>query len=492
MRLILIYYDFFQTLVYASLLYNMYNANCAPVVINEVTGLTAILITTYLGASGHVDCIVAMIQKKRVIDFCKKVICVTTLTAVASLSIPFPQCNATQGNCYEIHFIIAMLSCFFSDSYNLVFTTRQPTFFSQELSSNVNRDKEHKIYNQCQEDYSELQKINLVNLPNEIILLIFSFMDIGSLIRCAGVSKRMRVICHNNLLWEKFSFKNQKIPARFIEEMVIHGCKYINLSYTEILGDVNIEKTNTSVKYLVLDGPGNINFSEQMLRNCQGLTKLSLNNATLNSKLLNAINCCQLTTLNLCSARNISDYESLKYILESSKNVKDISFKCANTSISTFPPYGLSNHLIYCVVNFLASNVVRLSLSGQSHLNDDHVTTLVSRCKQLEELELHSARKITNKSLSAIICQAKNIVLLDIACTNIGSEALADLRLLPKLKKLNCLKRDPEQEEIESVKEKLPHVIVNQNKEQFSLDLQQFFKRVLSYFSFCLYSKLLI
>ena len=45
--------------------------------------------------------------------------------------------------------------------------------------------------------------LNVENLPNEILLKIFDYMDIEDLIICGLVSRRIRMIVHDHSLWQK-------------------------------------------------------------------------------------------------------------------------------------------------------------------------------------------------------------------------------------------------------------------------------------------------
>ena len=52
---------------------------------------------------------------------------------------------------------------------------------------------------------------HLENLPNEIILKVFAYLNFQELLRCGQVSKRIRSISHDETLQVTFSEKETKI-----------------------------------------------------------------------------------------------------------------------------------------------------------------------------------------------------------------------------------------------------------------------------------------
>ena len=55
----------------------------------------------------------------------------------------------------------------------------------------------------CDDDFQVINTSQLENLPNEILLKIFDYMDIEDLIICGLVSRRIRMIVHDHSLWQK-------------------------------------------------------------------------------------------------------------------------------------------------------------------------------------------------------------------------------------------------------------------------------------------------
>ena len=59
------------------------------------------------------------------------------------------------------------------------------------------------MYKHCEKRKSGINHQNLKDLPDEVLLRIFYFLDVESLLRCSQVSKRIRKLCHDNSLWQK-------------------------------------------------------------------------------------------------------------------------------------------------------------------------------------------------------------------------------------------------------------------------------------------------
>ena len=90
------------------------------------------------------------------------------------------------------------------------------------------------------------------DLPNEIILKVLGYLDIKDLLCCGQVSKRIRTITYDESLWEKINLFNKIVPTEFLELVISNGCKYLNLSLTEIIGASFCLKKPSNLKYLHL------------------------------------------------------------------------------------------------------------------------------------------------------------------------------------------------------------------------------------------------
>ena len=118
-------------------------------------------------------------------------------------------------------------------------------------------------------------------IPNEILLKIFSYLEVQDLGKCASVSKRFNKIAYEKRLWQKraINFTYEEVPIEFVQHIVKHGIAYINLDFAQILGDSLYFAQQTSLKYLILNFYSDVNHQREVRKNilasCTQLEKLS-------------------------------------------------------------------------------------------------------------------------------------------------------------------------------------------------------------------------
>jgi len=288
-----------------------------------------------------------------------------------------------------------------------------------------------------QEQYDVL-KHPLDHLPDEVQLNIFRFLDFGDLIRCARVSKRARRLCNDESIWKKVNLYGRTVPSAFIEQILENGCQYINLDSSIIVGDLKLSRNDYNVKYLNISWcKADKGVLEKLISSCQLLQKLSVASLgrTVGVNVLKSLNPQKLQTLDLNSFKGL-DLELMKGIL-SGKTLTEISF-CNN--------WHLSSECVQYLVENLPSGLEKLSLSGIRSLTDEHVKTLVKRCKKIKELELANLpanfTDITEDSLTSIAEHCYQMVKLDLTGINIGvvqgRDPFLKLKSMSKLKVLHC------------------------------------------------------
>ena len=109
----------------------------------------------------------------------------------------------------------------------------------------------------------------------------------------------------------------------------------------------------------------------------------------------------------------------------------------------------LSETCVELLVNQLSPNIKKLSLGAFGmYILDEHIATLVSRCKRITSLNLAFKTNLTDISLTHIMENLKNLEELDISGLNITYAKLRELRLLPKLKALNSSMAEEDYEEL--------------------------------------------
>ena len=136
--------------------------------------------------------------------------------------------------------------------------------------------------------------------------------------------------------------------------------------------------------------------------------------------------------------------------------------------------------LLSAIVNNLTPKILKVDLSYNRNLEDNHVMALVKRCSKITELNLRGT-SITNNSVDSIAKHLdSSLEKLDVLKTEIDSTALLQLgtvktlKVLKVLKVLNCLKEEKidrfsyksnytplDTVEMENLRKKLPGISIN-------------------------------
>ena len=155
----------------------------------------------------------------------------------------------------------------------------------------------------------KLSFIELDDLPDEIILKIFTFLDIREILNCGQVSQRTRAISNDESLWLQLNFFKGYVPYRLIEKAVENGCRYLSVA-AACLYDSEKSKMPLNLKYLEMSQYGYERYElpPGLLKNCHSLEKLAMENVPLDSKHVNFIgkNGQTLKVLNLANVNLLS------------------------------------------------------------------------------------------------------------------------------------------------------------------------------------------
>ena len=114
-------------------------------------------------------------------------------------------------------------------------------------------------------------------LPNEILMNIFSHLNINDLYKCAQVSKKFRQISHDKSFWKCVNLYNQSVSCEFITQIIKLGTEYLNLQGATLLYDADTDlPREISLKYLNLaESSVNDKFLVKLLRSSKSIEKLS-------------------------------------------------------------------------------------------------------------------------------------------------------------------------------------------------------------------------
>ena len=250
--------------------------------------------------------------------------------------------------------------------------------------------------------------LNVEFLPNEILMNIFSHLNINDLYKCAQVSKKFRQISHDKSFWKCVNLYNQRVSCEFITQIIKLGTEYLNLQGATLVEDVDTDlPRENNLKYLNLaESSVNDKFIVKLLRSSKSLEKLSL--AGVNRKhfyeyyeqkecnhdlsmlevrtswYLECLfpNAKMLTTLDLRNQSNMGNmvnFETIKEIIIVCDELKEANFEFQ---------VSLEEGLDF-FANNLTAKIEKLNIS-YINIQDKHMEKLLKRCKNITELDLYS------------------------------------------------------------------------------------------------------
>ena len=313
---------------------------------------------------------------------------------------------------------------------------------------------------------AKCQKIpdkSLDDLPDEVLLKIFTNLakpsSLKDLIRSSHVSKRFRRVCQDESLWQKINLFEKCVPAEFIKQILQNGCSYLSLCDAKVKGHTMLNE-KSQLRYLDLTNLNNEVFVGELLESCHSLKKLSLQYSTFSTTKMKNLNSGYLNFNNL-EVLDISGCEGLDM-----GTVRQITMFEKLTEINfSWPPVGggLSPAMIGYLVKNISSQLRKISLNSQIKVQDEHMAILVTRCKEIRELQLFGVFGVTNNSLDHIMKGLRKLEKLDVSLTQIDLMKILELRLMPELQNLNC-QHVKTVGGLKKLKEILPHLIINQER----------------------------
>ena len=315
--------------------------------------------------------------------------------------------------------------------------------------------------------------LNFQDLPDELVLKILSYSKTKDLISCGQVSKRIRRISHDSILWVTANLKNKIVKTELLEMILRKGCKILNLRNSMILGNLssNIKSQLRILKFsrpqfnIHCECDGDCNCApdcnektgvlEELLFSCCSLQHLVMEGVLLTPKMAKSI-CKNGKTLQILNL-NFSDLDEpiLKEIIPSCQELKEVDLAYGN----------------YADLEFLAKNITpnveKLHLSSISQdlypvIDDYCFEILLRRCNKIKVLSLE-ATYMTDYSLSNIKqCLNRTLEELSLGpCDEISYRGFLLLKFMPRLKTLNVYYSDKDHDrEIRNLRKLLPHLII--------------------------------
>ncbi|KAF4521328.1 hypothetical protein B566_EDAN002333 [Ephemera danica] len=258
-------------------------------------------------------------------------------------------------------------------------------------------------------------------LPKELLLRIFSYLDVVSLCRCAQVSK----------MWN---------------ELALDGSNWQRIDLFDFQTDVE----NTVVENIARRCGGFL--KKLSLRGCQSVVDSSLRTFAQHTCQSLSRSCSKLQHLNLNSCSSITDV-SLKALSDGCPQMMHINISwCVDAlargcpKLRTFISKGctqINDRAVSSLANF-CTNLEVINLHGCHNLTDDAVQQLAENCPRLRYLCLSGCSHLTDTSLQMLAQHCQSLSTLEVAgCsqfTDTGFHALAkSCRLLEKMDLEECV-----------------------------------------------------
>ena len=301
-------------------------------------------------------------------------------------------------------------------------------------------------------ELQELSSCQLDDLPNEVILKSFGFLDIKELFLCGQVCKRLRAISNDESLWLKLNLLGTKISYDFIKKATENGCQYLSLTF-DILHMTEKSESLFKLKYLNMsEGLPHSSGLTKLLQNCSLLQKLSVADFPLDSDDVKHI-CQNGQTLQVLDIGGCNiEFQNRTKLLQ------DLFTNCAHlTELNICADYGTRYLLvpqIQVLVDKMTPTILKLDLAFQN-FTDEHVKTLVKRCNKITHLDL-TCTLITNDSVQSIIKHLNtSLEKLNVSMTEVDSAIVPELKSITILKTLIC---DADVVDIENLKQHLRHI----------------------------------
>ena len=304
--------------------------------------------------------------------------------------------------------------------------------------------------------HQKLFTIELEDLPVEVLLKVFNFLELLDLNRCGQVSKRLKSVSLVESLWQRVILLNNTRPKmttvsiKLVEKIFDRGCKTLSLKRCSITGAYlrHIFDNQLMVNYIKIDEKPDpsqlINLDlyqceftngslETLLSSSHSLKKLSLTEVNINLidydifHTFYSQNGQTLETLNLAFT-HVIDCFHIELLVKNCNGLKEVDLSDCR----------LSDHCIHLLVNGLTKNIEKVGLACSSSVRDASIRILVSRCNKIKSLNL-AFNYITDNSLTSIKKNLEDTLEeLDISgCRKIHDTKLFEMRSMPKLKVLN-------------------------------------------------------
>ena len=332
--------------------------------------------------------------------------------------------------------------------------------------------------------------LNVEFLPNEILINIFSHLNIKCVYKCGQVSKKFRQISHDKSFWKCVNLYNKRVSCQFIAQILQLGTKYLNLHGATLLDDdVTVIPQKNNLKYL------NLAFSSvedrvlvRLLRSSVSLEKFSLRD--INQKQIKSKSSkqvvhdqsmlklrrswyieCLLPNAKMLTTLDLSNLYNNKYKLRS-ESIEGILLNCVELKEANFK--GQISDLEF-FVNNLTPKIEKLNISYSDGFLYKHILPLVKRCNNICELDIYLCDldvdlDVENKKTLIAISEnlSQSLVKLHLPDRSILYHEF--LNSLPKLRYLWIYTRDT------TIMKEYPLIVLNKGTAKIAYSADEYFE----------------
>lgn len=297
-----------------------------------------------------------------------------------------------------------------------------------------------------------------------MVLHILHFLPKRVLSTAALVCKRWHRLTQDESLWSRMDLSYHQLQQGALGHIISRQVMILRLTQAKIvhppiLPDSCAYSEDFRSRLLLLDlSMVNISCDSlvELFKRCNRLKKLSLEHVKVNENVLSALSLSKnLEILNLAMVEGINE-KGLRYLLSNCQNIRELNLAWTYLNV---------NSIQYICTN-LPKTLDRLNISGcRKLLSDKNVFELVSRCKDLRELDLSDCTSVTGEAVSYITMLRDLNFLAVSRCYQISYKSLLQLKKIPSLLYLDVHGGYVDTTELRHVQENLgSHVQINKFK----------------------------
>ena len=322
--------------------------------------------------------------------------------------------------------------------------------------------------------HQKLFAIKLEDLPVEVLLKVFNFLELIDLYRCGQVSKRLKSVSLVDSLWQKVILLNNTRPEKttvslnLVEKMLDRGCKTLCLKRCKITGaylDRKEGKARSTLCYY------HYKYGKKALkcrnRNADGISCPMHESWAAKNKNHSCFDDCLLDDytkidektgpsqfINLDLDQCEFTKGSLEKLLSASHSLKKLSLTETNVCL-------LDNDILRTFYSQNGQTLQTLNLAFSYVIDCYHIKLIVKECMGLKEMDLSDCR-LSDYCIHLLVNGlTKNVEKVGLACSSSVTDA--SIRILVsrcnKIKSLNLAFNYITDNSLTSIKENLEYTL---------------------------------